>query len=114
MKTIVVFDSSTWNKDLGVEISNGTFREQDLLPLFVNMLQGARSIQSDVVSRYEEYVKAVGDDDHSFWGSSQAQDMREELEDVIHRLTPDGWRFGSHEGSSSCIGFWWRNEDGRY
>lgn len=114
---------------IGVSLSHGTTRIQDLLPTFMDFLYeqnpyawsvlnwelidlgiGERvAIEKSTVGgeKYTEYVNAYECDDHPFWASEMARMMLDEdIWEALDSIAPDGTYFGAHPGDGSDYGFW--------
>jgi hypothetical protein len=119
-----------WPKDLPLPqiISNGTLREEDLIPRFVHValelcawrkrhfdrqwnLDNDRLFYESELWRIEDRIRHVDlrqgpEKGRPYFGSEQARyDLNEFLFNVLNRLAPDGFTFSSHEGDGACFGF---------
>jgi len=86
-------------------VSEGTLRNQDLLPAFLDALEEhdkatADKIESDVPET------AWSDDNDPFWESEECGWIIEELFDQLNNHCPPYVTFGAHPGNGSCFGFW--------
>lgn len=96
-------------------VIKNTFRYQDVIPAFAGEL-ASRSPNEDwgvhqwVNSALQGHIDWP-EDDHVFWDTEGASDLREWLEDRLNTLAPAGTYFGSHPGSGSDFGFWPNEEE---
>lgn len=97
-------------------ISEGTFRIQDLLPKYLNILRDIAPeeyqqlmIPACGFSCIPSYV--LEDEDDEWWNSESAAFLMESIIDIISNHTPEGYYFGSHEGDGACIGFWSNSDE---
>jgi hypothetical protein len=87
-------------------ISEGTLREQDLVPAFMSTL---RVVCPECWETANDEIPdaALSDDDHPWWNTAHCQDvLYEGLLDPLDEYAPEGYRFGPHEGNSSDFGYW--------
>ena len=85
-------------------LSQGTFREYDLITTYLEALKGTKY--------YDQFKSeipdgALEDDTHEFWrGDSCVYMLHEEITLALEGFAPDGYYFGNTEGNSSDYGFW--------
>jgi hypothetical protein len=100
-------------------ISHGTLRTEDLLSSFASTLEGLIFINGDYYCRPENFSER--DKLNNLVGESQdqwtedgteledeeiAQELVQELTDVLEQFAPSYCYFGTHEGDGSDFGFW--------
>jgi hypothetical protein len=87
-------------------VSSGTMRTDDLIPAFLDTVG---SLDPDVENRIKAEF-AIGDvDDYRTWVEehpTDAQEMLEELFDILGEYAPTGYYFGSHPGDGADYGYW--------
>jgi len=90
----------------------GTFRPQDLLPAFVNLIDFvAPAVSAQIMVNGGAIPAYAGeDDDHPWWESEDCQFCIEEMFDTLNDYAPEGYYFGAHPGNGSDFGFWEINE----
>jgi len=90
-------------------ISHGTHRTQDLIPRFLAALiplaPSAQVVQY-ALSPYGYQDAVKGGDAHTWWESTDALVMLEDLTDALNRKAPQGFYFGAHPGDGSDFGFY--------
>ena len=79
-----------------VSLSEGTMREQDLIPCFVDFLKehnhpGVKEIDCLAIEYYTDESSDL---------------LNEDLFNWLNEIAPDGCYFGSHPGDGSDYGFW--------
>lgn len=96
---------------LGLEvnesISHATFRSQDLIPAFLEVLNNDQDIDkliSDLPFTKEELMDSESEIN---WESEElSYFLNETLFDLLQEYAPTGYYFGSHEGNGSDFAFW--------
>jgi len=105
-------------------VSHGTLRLQDLIPSFMdllNQIDPARYLRvlkevdcnkeaACYQGGYVEGIDLVDNDD--WWNSSDASILLDELFDFLDEYSPEGYRFGAHEGDGSDFGYWPVGDEG--
>lgn len=93
-------------------IITGTLRPQDLVPAFLEVMSMHHPWA------YYQFLKECSelgqdpeifeDENNPFWLKEDAQDLTNELIDVINSAPgmPDGMYFGAHDGDGADFGFW--------
>jgi len=103
------------NKYVGIELSNATMREEDLIPSFLGFLNAIVEeceIQGEVNAIEEEVTQLEREDgDYKEEYREQASwILNEDIWDLINNIAPDYTYFGSQEGDGACYGFWTDDE----
>ena len=100
-------------------ISQGTLRDEDLLPRFVDAIDEILNDRiTDTRRDSPEEVAEVGRI-HDFLGDWERRSASEDywdgeevgwdldkVFDILDTLAPDGFYFGAHEGDGADFGFW--------
>jgi len=102
------------NAYVGVEVSNATMREEDLIPTFMDFLEDvglACDIQEEVAQLQEEVEKLEweGEAGYGTYYKDQEQAswiLNEDIWNLMNEIAPEFTYFGSHEGDGACYGFW--------
>ena len=99
-----------------VSVSHGTMREEDLIPAFEAVLEGAgaevnRGDYADAVCKllheHDDYDCTLTDQELDQVGYYLNEQLWEELEDIA----PEGCYFGAHPGDGCDYGFWTCEDD---
>jgi|GEM_PF-853599 len=103
------------NKYVGIELSNATMREEDLIPSFLGFLNAIVEeceIQGEVNAIEEEVTQLEREDgDYKEEYREQASwILNEDIWDLLQEIAPEFTYFGSHEGDGACYGFWTDDE----
>lgn len=89
---------------------HGTHRLQDLIPTFINALEGTNPQALERIAlSYGLQLETLRelDDDHPWWDSEDASEMlNEDLFNALNEVAPEGYYFGTHPGDGSDFGFW--------
>lgn len=93
-------------------VSRATCREQDLIPVFANLIdefvkQGGEPREDWAELKEEIDALCAKDDDDPEWISDNTSWLlNEELFSTLENMAPAGYYFGAHEGDGSDFGFW--------
>ena len=80
-------------------ISHGTLRSEDLIPAFVDALDGIELEEDEIIKLDMQYT--------AFFESGDAEwVLNEVLFDMLNDHCPEGHYFGSLEGDGSDFGMW--------
>ena len=101
-------------------IIHWTWRNEDLLPRFVETLRAvleietadvdaeSRSAHATLCDRVTSSIMKDGDD---YFDSEEASHDLADLSDALNEHAPEGFYFGAHPGDGSDLGFWAHDED---
>lgn len=83
---------------LNESVSEGTMRNEDLFPVFLDTL---RKIDH---ARHDKFVT----DPANQWETNSVynDEIMSELFDILNEYAPPGYYFGSHVGDGAAYGFW--------
>lgn len=102
------WETSKIDSIMGVTISHGTFRSQDLLYAFIPIFDTVDVDKKYVTLKqnaFEAHKALLNDpDDNSL--DAIAWDILFEVLDAFNKLAPKGYHFGPTESNSSDFGFW--------
>ena len=93
-------------------VSHGTMRNQDLIPVFLEVLSEVnpaayQQMQMPGAGFSAVPSYAMDDDDSEWWQSEDAEYIiNEVLLDALNEVAPSYCYFGSHEGDGSDYGYW--------
>jgi hypothetical protein len=90
-------------------VSEGTLRKQDLIPTLLDLLEVIHPIAHRYLIADNPIPEdAIDNDEHSFWESEEAQDLLDEVTEVLDTTPekPDNLFFGSHPDDPASLGFW--------
>jgi hypothetical protein len=89
---------------LGTTISEGTLRPEDLIPAYLDALEGLRlsKAERNHVYRIERRMEARNEDD----GYEIMDEDIETLTEILESHCPDYAYFGSLDGDVACFGVW--------
>lgn len=89
----------------GVTVSEGTLREEDLIPAFLDLLS---QLDADAYQRLrDEYAQVTLDlDNGCYEWSEDASFLLDELFNKLDALAPSGYYFGALDGDGACFGFY--------
>lgn len=96
------------NAKVDQTVIEGTFRPEDLLPVFLDVLKNTPECTelNKLIPTY-----AWEDDDAEYWESDECMLLiNEDVFDILNQYAPEGYFFGSHPGNGSDFGFW-KNEE---
>jgi hypothetical protein len=82
--------------------SEGTLRNEDLAPKFLDLLGDLDPLASSYYRA--EWETATGDSEWQY-------DILSDLFDRLNDFAPEGYYFGAHEGDGACFGYWQVEED---
>ena len=100
----------------GMSIIHGTHRNEDLIPVFMNVLfilnpEKAKELWRNNPELLEALCnKNAGIENDPFWQSENASNICFDLFDILSMEGPENYFFGAHIGDGSDFGFW-KNED---
>lgn len=92
---------------VGSLVDFASFRPQDLLPAFLDLLRSVDAPEYDqlmvghVIPAY-----ALEDDEAEYWDSESCHSLVDELLDALNAYVPDGYYFGASQGNGSDFGVW--------
>lgn len=90
-------------------ISDGTLRNQDLVPSFIGTL---KDLGVDVSELEREIPDNAWEDEYDdFWESAECEFILEDLFTLLSDNAPEGHYFGNAEGDGALFGFWKIEED---
>lgn len=101
-------------------VSHGTLNNEHLIQCFVsklyNLLQdgddpGTRQCVLDIENRCNQADEREDDDENAYYNSDEATYDLEWLQDQLDAASPEGHRFGAHEGDGSDFGWWACDDD---
>lgn len=102
--------NKTW---IGVTVSSGTLRSEDLLSVFVDTIE---TIYDQNQTSPDEDLQGLLD--HAAALDTESDDEADDVSDTIDeliaeldRIAPEGCVFGAHEGDGALFGFWPAVED---
>ncbi len=97
-------------------VSHGTMREDDLIPVFCNVLEELAKVNqekgisiSTLSDGHFDLIEGIRDrmQDNDYFGTDEAaEDLNEFLFDALDCYAPPYCCFGSHPGDGSAYGFW--------
>lgn len=96
-------------------VSHGTMRSEDLIPCFVGVLDALREERSlstdgnaDRHGKEDDQLGSIErrQQEEGYYDSEEATWDLEWLFDQLEEYSPDGHRFGAHEGDGSDYGYW--------
>ena len=93
---------------IGVTVSAGTLRPEDLLSQFADTIetiydQNQTSPDEDVQALLDRAADLDTEDDEQ---ADKVSDTIDDLVAELDRLAPEGCAFGAHEGDGALFGFW--------
>lgn len=83
-------------------ISEGTLRNEDLIPIFLGTLETLNLKMANEIDDKFGYTESEDFD----YDSEEASDFLSELTEALDDVCPPFVHFGSHEGDGACFGFW--------
>jgi hypothetical protein len=95
----------------GYIVSEGTLREKDLIPAFIDVLselspEAYQQLMMPACGFSQVPSYALDDKDSDWWTSEAAGFVLESLFDALNEYGPEGFYFGANEGDGACFGFW--------
>jgi hypothetical protein len=90
-------------------ISTGTLRPQDLIPVFLGVLEECDKEAADQIQD-KIPTEALEDEDHEWWEGEDPAWALEECEEALNDHAPPGCYFGANEGDGADFGFWKESE----
>lgn len=93
---------------IGVTVSEGTLRDEDLLSVFVDTINAIydaneTSPDEDLQALLDKAADLDVEDDEQ---RDEISDVIDELTAELDKLAPEGCAFGVHEGNGALFGFW--------
>lgn len=93
---------------IGVTVSEGTLRDEDLLSVFVDTINAIydaneTSPDEDLQALLDKAADLDVEDDEQ---RDEISDVTDELMAELDKLAPEGCAFGPHEGDGALFGFW--------
>lgn len=95
--------------DLDCTVIHGTFRNCDLIPAFLDVIQDTPEYLQICVgnnSNLQVIFDPSATEWDERWETADCDAMRIELEDLCDMYAPDGYYFGAHIGDGSDFGYW--------
>ncbi len=96
---------------VGQTVSEGTMRDEDLIPVFLDFLESAAPDYEGLLELGRRYgsLLIVRDAYGTHFDEASLDEARYLCEDLFNALdviAPEGCYFGAHEGDGACYGFW--------
>jgi hypothetical protein len=92
---------------VGSLVDFASFRPQDLLPAFLDLLRSVDAPEYDqLMINHAIPAYALEDDSAEWWDSEECQYLINDITDALNIYTPDNHYFGSSQGNGSDFGVW--------